>query len=203
MVNDQDLQAARESFSGRTMTDGQLKEAIAIADILHNEIHRSGSFIEKLTDYGHAYARAERFDALKAEGMIRDTYQARYGQSLNQAREALVAREEELRESQDPAILLHAESVEQIIQDGPTAPFYKAYDQAAISLSEKLRVTQAGAKVMMKEAYVAKHGCELYARGKELEDAFHKPVREAEVAARKAEKLQSRSQSPSQTQSMR
>lgn len=82
-MTDDKLTAARESFSGKTMTNGQLKEAIAIADILHGEIHRSGSFIEKLTDYAHAYARGERFDAMRAETMVRDVYTATRGQSMN------------------------------------------------------------------------------------------------------------------------
>ena len=43
MPNDETdaLTAARESFSGRTLTDGQFKEAYAIAGILHQEIQKS------------------------------------------------------------------------------------------------------------------------------------------------------------------
>lgn len=194
---DQRLTAARESFSGKGMTESQLIEAQAIARILHAEIQCSGSFFEKLTDYSHAFARNGKFDAVRAEKMVRDTYAAVEGQSLNQAREALMANEERIKEAGDPAILLHAESVLQIIQDGPTEPFYKAYDQAAVSLAAKLSITQNGAKAMMKDAFTAKHGEDLYECGKAAEEAYHKPVREAEIAARKAEKLQTQSQSRS------
>ncbi len=191
------LTAARESFSGKGMTENQLVEAQAIAQILHAEIQRSGSFFEKLTDYSHAFARNEKFDAVRAEKMVRDTYIATQGQSMNQTREALRANEKRLQQTGDPAILLHAESVLQIIQDGPTEPFYKAQDQAAVSLASKLSITQNAAKVMMKDAFAAKHGEDLYERGKAAEEAYHKPVREAEIATRKAEKLQTQSQSRS------
>ena len=43
-------QAARESFSGRTLTEGQFDDAWALTGMVHGEIHRSGSFREKLTD---------------------------------------------------------------------------------------------------------------------------------------------------------
>lgn len=196
-MTDDRLAAARESFSGKTMTETQLVEAVAIADILHAEIKDSGSFIEKLTDYSHAFARNGKFDAMRSEKMIRDAYSATRGQSMNQTREALMANEEKLRETGDPAILLHADSVLQIIENGSTQPFYKAYDQAAVALSDTLSITQTGAKAMMKDAFAVKHGADLYERGKAAEEAYHKPVREAEIAARKAEKLQTQSQSRS------
>lgn len=196
-MTDDTLAAARESFSGKGMTETQLRQATAIADIIHAEIQQSGSFIEQLTDYSHAFARSERFDAMRAEKMIRDIYSATHGQSMNQTRESFAANEDALRDSQDTTILTHAESVLQIIQDGPTAPFYKAQDQAAVSLASKLSITQNGAKAMMKDAFAAKHGEDLYERGKAAEAAYHKPVREAQIAARKAEKLQTQSQSRS------
>ena len=91
-MTDEKLTAARNSFSGKSMTAGQLKEALAITEILHEEIHRSGSFIEKLTDYGHAFARNERFDSMRSEKMLRDVYTATQGQTMNHTREALLAR---------------------------------------------------------------------------------------------------------------
>lgn len=41
---------------------------------------------------------------------------------------------------------------------------------------------------MMKEAYEASTGRDLYTVGKGLEEQHHKPVRDAEIAARKAER---------------
>ncbi|MEM9813360.1 MAG: hypothetical protein AAF160_21715 [Pseudomonadota bacterium] len=66
-----------------------------------------------------------------------------------------------------------------------------------MSLAEELKITQTGAKALMKETYQAAHDRDLYEAGKELEEAYHRPVREAEIAERKAEKLQSRSRSQS------
>jgi hypothetical protein len=66
------LAAARESFSGRLLSDAQFKEAIAITGIIEREIHCSGTFKEKLSDYSYAFARTERFDAAKAEAKKTD-----------------------------------------------------------------------------------------------------------------------------------
>jgi hypothetical protein len=189
--------AARETFHGRGLTEGQLDDAIAYAGIVHREIHREGTFRDKLTDVAHAYARSERFDALKGEEVLRDVYEGLFGEKMNATRVAISEREEHVRRASDPAIALHADQVEQIIQDGPTQPFYKALDQSAISLANKLGITQSGAKELMAQSYETQHGVTLYARGKEVEAAFHKPVREAEIAARKAEKLQTHSRSQS------
>jgi len=197
MTNDDRITAARESFNGRGLTEGQLDDAIAYAGVINREIHRTGSFIEKLTDVAHAYSRSERFDALQGEQTIRDVYKAVKGETMNATREALMEKEEHIRREGDPAIALHADQVERLIQDGPTQPFYKALDQSAISLATKLGITQSGAKELMAQSYEAQHGVTLYAHGKEVEEAYHKPVREAEIAARKAEKLQTHSRSQS------
>lgn len=191
------LTAARESFSGRTLTEGQFKEAYAIAGILHQEIQKTGSFREKLTDYAHVYARSEKFDALRGETIIRDVYAGQFGQSLNQTREGLIANEEALPETARSRALTCAETIGDLIQKAPTQPFYQAYDRAAVTLANELKITQTGAKTLMKEVYQAAHNRDLYDAGKELEAVHHKPVREAEIAARKAERLQTRSHSQS------
>ena len=196
------MEAARQSFSGKGLTESQFQEAWAITGILHAEIQKSGSFREKLTDYAHAFARNQKFDAMRGETILRNIYTAGNGRSMNQTREALMEREAQVPETAQPEILAHAERVERLIQDGPTQPFYKAYDQAAVELAGKLQITQSGAKEMMKEAYRTAHGRDLYEAGKELEEAYHKPVREAEIASRKAEKLESPSQQRAQSQSM-
>lgn len=197
MINDDTLTAARDSFSGKTMTETQLKQAVAIADILHAEIHQSGSFIEQLTDYGHAFARNEKFDAMRAEKMIRDIYTATKDQSLNQTREGLVAAKENLPDIAKTRALDCAESIGQLIEKAPTQPFYMAYDRAAVTLSAEFGITQLAAKTMMNEVFEQRHGKELYAHGKQLEEQFHKPARAAEIAARKAEQQPIRSQSRS------
>jgi len=198
-MTDDTLQAARESFSGRNRTETQVQQSYAIAGILHAELHRSGSFIEPLTDYAHAFARNQKFDAMRGEKFIRDVYQARYGQTLNQTREALQAAEKALPESAHTRALVCAETVGELIQDAPTQPFYKAYDRAAVTLSAEFGITQNAAKAMMQDSFAEKHGKDLYAHGKRLEEAYHKPVREAEIAARRAEKLPSQGLSRSMT----
>jgi len=74
---DPNRQPARESFHGQTLTDAQFDEAYAISSVLHREIQKSGSFREKPTDYAHAFARAERFDAMKGEEILRDVFKGR------------------------------------------------------------------------------------------------------------------------------
>ena len=198
MTDDAKVQAARDSFSGRTLTESQFKEAWALSAVLHGEIHRTGSFREKLIDYAHAFARGEKFDALRGETILRDIFAARYGQTMNQTREGLMAAEQALPDRARDRALVHAETIEPMIREGQTRPFYQAYDAAAVALAAELTITQSGAKALMKEAYQAAHNRDLYAAGKEIEAACHKPAREAEIAARKAERLQTRAQSRSQ-----
>ena len=197
MTTNDTLTAARETFSGKSMTETQLVQADAIATILHAEIHRSGSFRESLTDYAHAFARNQKFDALKAEAMIRDAYSARHGQTLNQTRETLLAAAENLPVTVQTRVLAAAESIGPLISEGQTRPFYQAYDIAAVALASDLGVTQSKAKTLMRDAFKAQDGRDLYDAGKELEEVYHRPARQAEIANRKAEQTQSRSQSQS------
>ncbi|MEL7444325.1 MAG: hypothetical protein AAGK02_00755 [Pseudomonadota bacterium] len=190
-------QAARESFHGRGLTDGQFQEAWAIAGIIHGKIHQTGSFRDPLTDYAHAFARAQKFDALRGEAIIRDVYAGRQGQTMDQTRKQLDAAAEALPDIAKTRALDCAEAIGQLIQAPPTQPFYKAYDRAAVTLAKELNITQTGAKALMKEVFEAHHQKDLYAHGKEIEAAYHKPVRDAEIAERKAEQSQSRSRSQS------
>ncbi|OIQ26167.1 MAG: hypothetical protein BM562_16635 [Alphaproteobacteria bacterium MedPE-SWcel] len=187
------IQVARDSFSGRGLTDTQFAEAWALSGIIHGEINRSGSFHEKLTDYAHAFARNERFDAMRSEAILRDIYKGRYGETMNQTREALLTQEEQLPQTAQARILVHAESIAPMIQEGPTRPFYQAYDAAAVSLSGEIGIAQTSAKALMKDAFQRKYGRDLYEAGKEVEQAYHKPVRDAGNAPRKVEQLPSRS----------
>ncbi|MEP1574585.1 hypothetical protein [Roseibium album] len=189
------IQAARGTYSGQGLTENQFREAWAITGIIHNEILKSGSFREKLTDYSHAFARAEKFDALRGESILRDLYQGRYSQSMNQTREGLLEVEQALPEDSETRALQKADTVGERIKDGPTQPFYKAYDTTSLELAKDLGVTQSYAKSIMKDAFQTKHGKSLYEEGKAFEEAYHRPVKEAEIASRKAEKLQERNQS--------
>lgn len=143
-VTDPAREQARESFTGRRLTDGQFTEAYNVVGIFDREIQKSGSFVEKLTDYAHAFARSQKFDAVRGEMILRDLYSARFGQSMNQTREALLEREVEVKERGSGQALNYARSIEGMIKDGPTMPFYQAYDRAAVAMSRSLRITEPG-----------------------------------------------------------
>ena len=192
-IIDPNAQAARDSFSGRGLTENQFRDAWAISGIIHVEIQRSGSFVEKLGDYSHAFARSEKFTALRGETIVRDIYGGRYGQSMNQTRKDLIATEEALPPQAKTRALECAETIASLIQAPPTQPFYQAYDRAALTMAQEFGITQTGAKSLVKDAYAGMHGRDLYAAGKEAETLHHKPVRDAEIAARKAEQQPSRS----------
>lgn len=192
--NDQmKLYQARNGFTGKTLTNGQFDEAWAISEIMKHTICKTGSFIEKLTDYSHAYARTERFDQMKGEAIIRDIFKDRYGQTMNQMRGELIKREANLPDTALPGALQQARRVESIICDGETRPFYRAYDSAAYTLAEHLNITETGAKELMKTAYREAEGKELYDTGKALEKAHHEPAREAA----KKQRAESRGQTQS------
>jgi len=179
---------ARQSFTGRRLTNGQFEEAWAVAGVIRREIAKSGSFVEKLTDYAHAYARSERFDASRGEIILRDIFTARYGETMNQIREGLLERTTALKEAGPKDALDHARLIGPMIREGETMPFYQAYDRAGVRMARQHGITETGAREMMKTAYAAAIGRDLYTDGKAIEAQHHHPVRDAERAARKAER---------------
>jgi len=185
---------ARQSFTGKNLSDSQFDESWSLSEIMHRGIRKTGSFREKLTDYSHAFARGEKFDAMKGEMIIRDQFKARYSETLNQMREKLKIREGNISQSGHEQALDHARMVESLIRDGETMPFYRAYDHAGGALAEKLNITESGAKALMSDTYSKNEGRELYETGKALEKEFHEPVREAEQQVREAQRANARSQ---------
>ena len=73
-------------------------------------------------------------------------------------------------------------------------PFYRAYDQAAVTMADEFGITEAGAKEMMKTAFAAHEGRELYAAGKEAEELHHKPMRRQTEESQKTPDNSSRRQ---------
>ncbi|NDW06477.1 hypothetical protein [Jiella pacifica] len=189
MAQDDDarIAAARESFTGRNLTGSQFDEAQMICGIVKRRIEKTGSFREALTDYAHAFARSERFDAVQAETVIRDMFKALNGQTMNAMREGLKERDAEIERTPSEDIHLMARSIPDRIKDGLTMPFYRAYDEAGLELSQKLGITEQTAKALMKETFQEAEGMDLYEYCKRVEEAYHRPVREAERGARKAE----------------
>lgn len=174
------ISEARESFSGRLLTDPQFDEAIAITGIIEREIRKSGAFKEKLGDYAYAFARTEKMDAATAEIRIRDLFAARTGQSMNQMREALMEREDKLTATQKNAAHGYALGVGDLVEKGNKINFNRAFAHQGQELARELDITDAGAKRLMKEEFKAAEGTELYEWGKDLEEKFYRPQIEAE-----------------------
>lgn len=183
----------RDSSTGEKLSGSQYDESKSIAEIMHRGIRKNGKFREKLTDYSHAFARGEKFDALKAEMIIRDQFKEQYGETMNQMRLGLKERQENLPETADRDALEYARMIEPLIRDGETMPFYRAYDYVGGALSEKLNITEAGAKELMTTAYREIEGRELYEFGKALEKKFTVPDREDEQQTREVKRDQAQS----------
>lgn len=168
-------QAVLKSFQGQTMTDAQTDIAINLANIINRHIHKTGSFREPLTDYAHAFARSEKFDAMKGETIIRDVYAAQFGRTMNATRQALIEQEKNLPESTSELAVQSARQTLEAISMGETEPFYKAYDREGSALARSLSITENAAKALMSESYHAVEGRELYGTGQELEEKYHRP----------------------------
>lgn len=169
----------RESFVGKSLTEAQCDIAMGVAGIIDRHIQKTGSFREPLTDYAHAFARSEKFDAMKGETIIREVYAAQYGRTMNATREALLENEKSLPEEVHERALQAARQTLETISKGETEPFYKAYDRESSILAQSLNITESGAKHLMTESYRAVEGRELYETGKKLEDKCHRPKVEA------------------------
>ena len=193
---------ARESYSGRLLTDSQFDEAMAITGIIEAEIRKSGVFRDKLADYAHAFARTERFDSMKAESALRDLFKARTGQTMNGLREELMDRETALGSDMDERARDVARDIATLMKDGDKIAFHRAYEHQAGQLASELDITIAGAKRMMTKAFRESTDSELYEWGKGLEEKYYRPQIEAEKAEREANgPSRSRSGSGSGTES--
>ncbi|MEL6919837.1 MAG: hypothetical protein AAFO77_02275 [Pseudomonadota bacterium] len=180
---------ARESYLGRLLTNAQFDEAMSITGILEAEIYKSGRFKEKLGDYAHAFARTERFDVMKAESTLRDLFKARVGQTMNELREGLAAREQEIRMDQ-PTRMHVKQATAKIatrIEEGDKITFNRAYAENAQDLATEFGITNAGAKRLMHEVHEDETGGQLYDWGKDLEEKHYRPQIEAEKAERQAQ----------------
>lgn len=188
----------REGFSARILTDPQFEEAVAITDILQIEIHRSGTFKEKLGDYAHAFARTNKFDAARAESTLRDIFRARHGLTMNQMREGLSANEETVRKAPELTERVQGtiQDIETMVQQGEKITFARACEQHAGDLAAELGITNAGAKRLMASAFRDANDAELYDWGKELDERFYRPQIEAEKQSRRSQGEEPRSPEP-------
>jgi len=185
------IQNLRDSYIAKTLTESQYAIAVGVANVINYHIQKTGSFRDALTDYAHAFARSEKFDAMKGEMIIRDVYTEQYGHTMNAAREALLENAKKLPETACEQALQAARKTLDTISKGETEPFYKAYDREGSALARTLNITESGAKQLMVEYYRAIEGRELYETGKELEEQHHKP--KTDEARREREKTRSQS----------
>lgn len=182
------LTAARESFSGRLLTDRQFADAMTVTGIIEREIKTSGTFKDKLGDYAYAFARSEKFDAVKAESILRDLFKERTGQTMNQMREDLAKREETISEDSRQQAYNWACAISDLMENGEKLSFHRAYAHQAQQYAEQIGVTDACAKRLMREEFASVEGVELQTWGKELDDQFYRP----QIDAEKTEREQSR-----------
>jgi len=189
----------RNNSNDNFLTNNQRDEADGIAGIMRREIHKSGRFKDRLNQYAFTFALGQRFDQFRAEIILRDQYEAKYGEDMKQTLDGLLEREAVLRENGQDQALHHARSVCDMIQSGDTMPFYRAYDNAAVSMAEQHGITESGAKSLMKAAFRETEGRELYDVGQDLQKEFHEPKREAARLARTAKQDQKPEQVLSRT----
>lgn len=176
--------SVRESFSARLLTDSQFDECMAITNIIGREIRRSGKFKDKLGDYAHALARSEKFDAAKAETILRDLFKERTGQSMNQMREKLVKGEEAITDDHRQKAYQGACDISQMMEQGDKLSFHRACSGQAQILAKEFAITDSAAKRIMAEEFNAAEDAKLYDWGKELEEQFFRPQIEAEKQQR-------------------
>lgn len=178
------LTVARESFSGRLLTDRQFADAMTVTGIIEREIKTSGTFKDKLGDYAYAFARSEKFDAVKAESILRDLFKERTGQTMNQMREGLAKREETISEDSRQQAYNWACAISDLMENGEKLSFHRAYAHQAQQYAEQIGVTDACAKRLMREEFASVEGVELQTWGKELDDQFYRPQIDAEKNGR-------------------
>jgi hypothetical protein len=173
--------AARESFSGRLLTDRQFDDVMAITGIIEREIKASGAFKDRLGDYAYAFARSEKsVDPVKAETILRDLFKERTGQTMNQLREELVKREDAITDEHRAQAYARACEIGDMMENGVKLSFHRAQAHQAQQLAEEIQVTDACAKRLMNEEFKAAEGSELYDWGKELDERFYRPQIDAE-----------------------
>jgi hypothetical protein len=175
---------ARESFSGRLLSDAQFEEAIAITRIIEREIDKAGTFKDKLGDYAYAYARSQKMDAQRAENILRDLYKERTGQTMNQTRERLMKREEALTDEERAIGYEHAVRIGERVEHGDKIAFSRAYAAEAGTMANNLGITHTAARRIMADEFEAAENVKLRDWGKELDAQHFQPQIEAEKEER-------------------
>lgn len=182
---------ARESYSGRLLSDPHFNEAMMNTGIIEKNIQATGKFKEVLNEYSAAFAHTKQnLSVVNAEKIIRDLFKERVGLSMNELREAFQKREEKLTEEQKNAAFPYAKEVGTMIEEGNKISFSRAFAHQAKDYATKLNITDLGAKRIMSEQFEAVQGEKFYDWGKAKENEFYRPQIEAEKQARASQKQQ-------------
>lgn len=176
---------ARESYSGRLLSDPHFNEAMMITGIVEKEIQTSGRFKEALNEYSTSFARPKKsLSAANAETILRDFFKERTGVSMNDMLERFRKREESLTEEQRKAAFPYAVEIGSMIEKGDKISFHRAFSHQAKDYATKLSITDLGAKRIMSEQFEAVNGEKLYDWGKAKEKEFYRPQIEKEKQSR-------------------
>ncbi len=186
--NDPIETAARESFSGRPLTNRQFEDVKAIVGMLARGIEYSGTFKDNLSDLAYTFARSAKLDELRAETIIRDVFKELKGCTMNQMRERLAKREETITEDDRAQAYSEVCKTPDVMKSGVKISFNRAQAHLAQQFAEKIGVTDACAKRLMREEFAAAKGTELFDWGKELDETIYRPQIEAEKQARSEER---------------
>lgn len=197
---------ARESFSGRLLTDRRFEDAIAITGIVERRIKEAGVFKDCLGDFSNAMARSERFDIMKADTILRDLFKIRTGVTMNQMRETLMENEQKLfdrennpAEAQRQKAYMAANAIGKMVEEGTKMTFGRARAYEASQLATELNISDIGAEKFIGEVFKETENAEFSDWGKELDDKFYRPQIDAEKQQRREEKTYSRSRQPSES----
>ena len=178
---------ARLSFSGRLLTDRQFNDAIAITGIIERRIHEVGKFQDTQNDFANAFARTERFDAMRADGIIRDLFRIRTGVTMKQMMDGLIEKERSLFDRENN----HAQTertqayeaaldVGDMVETGKLMSANRAYAHVAANLATQLGITHVGAKILMSESFEETENQSLREWMKDLDKDYFKPQIEVE-----------------------
>ena len=186
----------RNTYSARLLTDPQFEEFVSICTILNREIHRSGSFIEKLGIYAFAVSLTEKgISTNRAETIIRDLFKGLFDQSLDQLRQSLLKAEEELDEESIAMGFPYALEVLKMIQGKdqngrgvPPIPFHRAYAHQAALMATQLSISDIAAKKIISKQFEIFEERDFYQECKEYEARFYQGKIQAEKRKRDARK---------------
>jgi len=186
----------RNSYSARLLTDPQFEEFTSLCIMLNREIHRSGSFIEKLGIYSFAVSLTEKgISTSRADTIIRDLFKGLFGQMLDGLRQSLLKNEEALDEEAIAMGFPYAMEVLQMIEGNEdeghgvsSVPFHRAYSHQAALMATQLSITDAAVKKIISEQLEKLEGRAFYEKGKQYEDKYFQPQIQAEKRHREARK---------------